>query len=228
MSTNYTFLGHGTQMIETNGYTVIIDPFFDDNPAASKTANEVDADFILVSHGHGDHIMDAASIAKRTKSLVISNGEICDWLLTQGAPLTHDQNIGGGHQHPFGHIKFTNALHSSPLPDGSYGGNPMGILFTSSTGQKIYLACDTALFGDMQLIGDEGIDLAVLPIGDNYTMGPDDAVKAIKLIRPKHVIPVHYNTWPLLAQDDTAWAEKVIAQTKAIPHILQPGESFKL
>ena len=114
------------------------------------------------------------------------------------------------------------------LPDGSYGGNPAGFLLSTLDGEKIYMACDTGLFGDMRLIGEEGIDLAVLPIGDNYTMGPDDALRAVKLIRPKHVIPIHYNTWDLISQNADAWASRVEAETTAKVHVLKPGEGFAL
>jgi L-ascorbate metabolism protein UlaG (beta-lactamase superfamily) len=124
-------------------------------------------------------------------------------------------------------VKLTQAEHGSAMPDGSYGGQPAGFLLTSG-GQKVYLACDTGLFGDMQLIGDEGITLAVLPIGDNYTMGPADALRAAKLIRAQHYIPVHYNTWPLIAQDGEAWAAQVKAETGAAVHVLKPGESFSI
>jgi L-ascorbate metabolism protein UlaG (beta-lactamase superfamily) len=114
------------------------------------------------------------------------------------------------------------------LPDGSDGGNPAGFLLTTNDGQKIYMACDTGLFGDMRLIGEEGIDLAVLPIGDNFTMGPDDALRAVKLIQPKHVIPIHYSTWDLIAQDPHTWAKRVEDETPTLVHVLKPGESFSL
>jgi L-ascorbate metabolism protein UlaG (beta-lactamase superfamily) len=159
--------------------------------------------------------------------LLISNFEIATWLEKQGLKA-HAQHLGGGHHHPFGYLKLTLALHGSALPDGSYGGNPAGFLLTTHGGKKIYLACDTGLFGDMRLIGEEGIDLAALPIGDNYTMGPDDALRAVKLIQPKHVIPVHYNTWELIAQDPHAWAQRIEAETSARVHILKPGGSFSL
>jgi L-ascorbate metabolism protein UlaG (beta-lactamase superfamily) len=203
-------------------HKILIDPFFTDNPAASTTADQVEADFILVSHGHGDHIADAAAVAKRTGAMVVSNFEIANWLAEQGVE-THAQHCGGGFNHPFGYLKLTNAVHGSALPDGSNGGNPAGFVLTTLDGDKIYLACDTGLFGDMKLIGDEGIDLAVLPIGDNFTMGPDDALRAVKLIRPRHVIPVHFNTWDLIAQDPRSWAERVRAETDAEPHVLTPG-----
>ncbi|MBN2549538.1 MAG: metal-dependent hydrolase [Anaerolineales bacterium] len=227
MALTLTWYGHATLGMETAGYKILVDPFFSGNPAASTTADKTQADFILVSHGHGDHVGDALAIAKRTGSLIISNFEIASWLEQQGVK-THGQHIGGGFKHPFGYLKLTQALHGSALPDGSYGGNPAGFLLTTNEGQKVYIACDTGLFGDMRLIGEEGIDLAVLPIGDNFTMGPDDALRAVKLLQPKHVIPVHYNTWGLIAQDPHAWAERVQTETEAKVHVLQPGQSFSI
>jgi L-ascorbate metabolism protein UlaG (beta-lactamase superfamily) len=165
------------------------------------------------------------ALAQRTAAPVIANFEIANWLGAQGV-TAHPQHIGGGFMHPFGYLKFTFATHGSGLPDGSYGGNPAGFLLTTAEGQKVYLACDTGLFGDMKLIGDEGIDLAVVPIGDNFTMGPVDALKAIKLIRPKHAVPVHYNTWEVIQQDPQAWADAVQAETGTQAHVLTPGESL--
>lgn len=227
MSTKIIWYGHATLGLETGGYKILVDPFFSGNPATPMKAEKTEADFILVSHGHGDHIGDAIAIAKRTGATVISNFEITNWLSAQGIK-THSQHIGGGFKHPFGYLKLTLALHGSGLPDGSYGGNPAGFLLTTNDGQKIYLACDTGLFGDMRLIGEEGIDLATLPIGDNYTMGPQDALRAVKLLTPKHVIPIHYNTWDLIAQDVNAWAKQVEAETSAKVQVLKPGESFIL
>jgi L-ascorbate metabolism protein UlaG (beta-lactamase superfamily) len=227
MSTKITWYGHATLGLETGGYKILVDPFFSGNPATTMKPEKAEADFILVSHGHGDHIGDAIAIAKRTGATVISNFEITNWLGAKGIK-THSQHVGGGFKHPFGYLKLTLALHGSGLPDGSYGGNPVGFLLTTNDGQKIYLACDTGLFGDMRLIGEEGIDLAVLPIGDNYTMGPQDALRAVKLLTPKHVIPIHYNTWDLIAQDANAWAKQVEAETSARVQVLKPGESFIL
>ena len=227
MSDHFIWYGHGTMGLELGGHKILVDPFFTGNPVASTTADKVEADFILVSHGHGDHVADAVAVAKRTGALVIANFEIANWCATQGAERTHGQHLGGGYNHPFGYVKLTLALHGSGLPDGSYGGNPCGFLITTDK-YKIYLACDTGLFGDMQLIGDEGLHLAALPIGDNFTMGPADALRAVQLLRPGHVIPVHYNTWGLIAQDGEAWARQVNGKTKTQAHTLKPGETFAL
>jgi L-ascorbate metabolism protein UlaG (beta-lactamase superfamily) len=200
MAFTLTWYGHAALGIETAGYKILVDPFFTGNPTASITADQTQADYILVSHGHGDHVGDTVSIAQRTGATAISLFEIASWLENQGVKA-HGQHLGGGFNHPFGYLKLTLALHGSALPDGTYGGNPAGFLLTTKDGDKIYMACDTGLFGDMRLIGEEGIDLAVIPIGDNFTMGPEDALRAVKFLQPKHVIPIHYNTWELIAQD---------------------------
>ena len=226
MSVIVTWYGHATLGLKVDKHWLLVDPFFTNNPAASATAGDVQADYILISHGHGDHVGDAVAIAKRTGATIISNAEISGWFQKQGLKA-HAQHLGGGYTHPFGYLKLTLALHGSALPDGSNGGNPAGFLLTAQ-GKKIYLAADTGLFGDMRLIGEEGLDLAVVPIGDNYTMGPTDALRAVKLLQPKHVIPIHFNTWELIAQDPVAWAKRVESETSAKPHVLKPGESFEL
>ena len=226
MSLTYTWYGHGTALLDIDSTRVLVDPFFTGNPVAPIQAEAVQCDFILVSHGHGDHVADLVPVAKRTGAQIISNFEIATWAQNQGL-TAHGQSIGGGHTFPFGYVKLTQAQHGSAMPDGSYGGQPAGFLLTAGE-QKVYLACDTGLFGDMQLIGDEGIALATLPIGDNFTMGPDDALRAAKLIRARHYIPVHYNTWPLIAQDADTWARRVKVETGAEVHVLKPGESFTL
>jgi L-ascorbate metabolism protein UlaG (beta-lactamase superfamily) len=225
MTTKLTWYGHATLGMETGGYQVLVDPFFTGNPAASVSADKVRADYILITHGHGDHVGDAIPIAKRTKATVISNHEIATWAGNQGVK-SHGQHLGGGYHHPFGYLKLTLALHGSALPDGSDGGNPAGFLLTTLDEKKIYLAGDTGLFGDMALIGEEGLDLAVIPIGDNFTMGPDDALRAVKLLKPKVVIPIHFGTWDLIAQDAAAWADRVNKQTGTQVVVLKPGESF--
>lgn len=228
MTTSITWLGHGCFQIQTAGQTVLIDPFLTGNPAAAVSASDVAPQFIVLTHGHGDHVGDVVAIARRTGALVIANYEITEWLTRQGVSKVHPQNTGGAHDYPFGNLKFTIAHHTSMLPDGSNGGNPNGLLFTLTDGRKLYHAGDTGLFYDMKLIGEEGIDLAILPLGDNYTMGPDDALRAVKLINPRRVIPEHYNTWDLIAQDAEAWAKRVRAETSAEPIVLQPGKSFSM
>jgi L-ascorbate metabolism protein UlaG (beta-lactamase superfamily) len=230
MSAKVTWFGHAAFGLEVDGHKILIDPFFSDNPTATASADNVVADFILVSHGHGDHVGDAVAIAQRTGATVISNFEIVNWLQAQGVDGSklHPQHIGGGFNYPFGYLKLTNALHGSGLPDGSYGGNPAGLLLTTPGGKKLYFACDTGLFYGMKLIGEEGINLAVLPIGDNFTMGPDDALRAVKLIEPQVVIPVHYDTWDLIAQDPQAWARRVETETHTTCVVIAPGESYEL
>jgi L-ascorbate metabolism protein UlaG (beta-lactamase superfamily) len=227
MPTELTWLGHGTWSIATGGCHVLLDPFLDDSPVSPVKSHEVQADYILVSHGHYDHVADAEKIAKRTGAVILSSFEICEWFRAKGIEKLHAMNIGGGCQQPFGRVKMTPALHSSMLPDGANGGVAAGFLLALPEGM-VYFACDTGLFGDMQWIGAAGILLAALPIGDNFTMGPSDALEAVKLLRPKRVVPVHANTWPLIAQDPEAWAERVRHETDAEPIVLRPGGRITL
>ena len=157
MSVKVTWYGHAVIGLDTSGYNILVDPFFTDNPAVSTTAEKVAPDYILVSHGHGDHVGDTIAIDKHTNAQVIANAEIAGWLGEKGVN-THPQHLGGGYHHPFGYLKLTLALHGSGLPDDTYGGNPAGFLLTTKEDTKIYLACDTGLFGDMELIGDEGVE----------------------------------------------------------------------
>jgi L-ascorbate metabolism protein UlaG (beta-lactamase superfamily) len=227
MTIKLTWYGHATFALDIGGSQILVDPFLTGNPLAPISAGAAKANYILVTHGHGDHVGDTVAIAKRTGALVISNFEICHWLEAQGVRRTHAQHIGGGFQHPFGYLKLTIAHHGSALPDGSCGGNPCGLLLTAEN-KKIYLAGDTGLFYSMRLIGEEGINLAVLPIGDNFTMGPDDALRAVKLIEPEIVIPIHYNTFEVIAQDPHAWAKRVQTETSAKPVVLKPGEHIEV
>jgi L-ascorbate metabolism protein UlaG (beta-lactamase superfamily) len=227
MAVNVTWYGHACVGLDVGDHHLLVDPFLTDNPLAAVSAESLSPDFILISHGHGDHVGDALAIAHRTGAQIISNFEICNWIQGQGYANVHPQHLGGGFPHPFGYLKLTLALHGSSLPDGSYGGNPCGFLLTAE-GRKIYLAADTGLFYDMKLIGEEGIDLAMLPIGDNFTMGPDDALRAVKLIQPAKVVPIHYDTFDLIKQDPNEWATRVIEETDAEANVLQPGESLTL
>jgi L-ascorbate metabolism protein UlaG (beta-lactamase superfamily) len=225
--TELTWLGHATWLVRTGHHTILIDPFLDGSPTAPVKPDDVSPDFILVSHGHADHVADCVRIARRTGATVISNFEICEWLAKQGVEKTVAHNIGGGSNQPFGHVKLTIAHHSSSLPDGANGGNPAGFLLSLADG-NLYFACDTGLFYDMKLIGSTGIDLAVLPIGDLFTMGLDDSIEAIKLIAPKRVAPSHYNTWPPITQHAERWADRVRRETKAKPCVVQPGGTISL
>jgi L-ascorbate metabolism protein UlaG (beta-lactamase superfamily) len=227
MAIKLTWYGHAAFALDIKGTTVLVDPFLTGNPLAPISADKVKADYILITHGHGDHIGDTIAIAKRTGAMVISNFEICAWLQAQEVSHTHGQHIGGGFLHPFGYLKLTIAHHGSVLPDGTYGGTPCGLLL-STEDKKIYFAGDTGLFYSMRLIGEEGINLAILPIGDNYTMGPDDALRAVKLIDPRIVMPIHYDTFEVIKQDPHIWAERVRAETSSEPIVLKPGESYEL
>ena len=222
-----TYLGHAAFQLKANGTKILIDPFLKGNPLSPLAPDDVEADYILITHGHGDHIGDTIEIAGRTSALAISSAEICTWLREKGV-RTHALHIGGGHTFPFGYVKMTQAAHGSSLPDGSYGGNPGGFLLDMNDGSHYYFAGDTGLFGDMRLIGEEGLDVAVIPIGDNYTMGPKDALKAVQFLHPKIVIPIHYDTFDVIQQDVNAWKESVEAQTDANVFVMQPGESASI
>jgi L-ascorbate metabolism protein UlaG (beta-lactamase superfamily) len=229
MSVKITWLSHACFAIETGSHRLLIDPFLDDNDKAPIKAKDAQADFILLTHGHFDHVADAAAIAKRTGAKVLSNFEVSLWIKKQG--VDQDQvvamNPGGAVKQPFGRMKLTIAHHSSSMPDGSYGGVACGILLELPEA-RLYFAGDTALFLDMKLIGIGGLDLAVLPIGDRFTMGPEDSVEAVKLLNPKRVAPCHYNTWPDIAQDAKVWAELVKRSTAAEPIVVEPGGSFTI
>ena len=233
MSTRVRWLGHAALLVESDGRNVLIDPFLTGNPKAAARADEVPADLILISHGHGDHVGDAVAIAKRTGATVATNYEISLWLQQplQGLAGSKVQGLqhGGGFLFDGSiRVKLTLAFHGSMLPDGSNGGNPCGFLLSLPDRTRIYDAADTALFGDMTLIGEQGLDLAILPIGDYYTMGPDDAVRAVAMLQPRFVLPIHYNTFPPIVQDADAWAARIKNETSAQPVILHPGDWFEI
>jgi L-ascorbate metabolism protein UlaG (beta-lactamase superfamily) len=225
MSVRYTWLGHSAFAFEFDGHKVLLDPFLTGNPLAAASPDDLDAEMIFLTHAHGDHISDALPIAKRTGATIVANAEIAGWAEKNGAKA-HPMNTGGGYDFGFVHAKQTIAFHSSSFPDGSNGGNPNGFVFTTKSGQRVYFAGDTALFSDMKLIGEASIDIAFLPIGDNYTMGPDDAIKAVHFIQPKLVVPMHYNTFPLITVDVSGWANRVSSETSAQPIVLDPGGSY--
>ena len=221
-----TFLGHSCFLVETAGARLLIDPFLTGNPQATARAEDVTCDYILVSHGHEDHTGDALAIARRVGATIIANYEIAEYYAAKGA-RTHAMNPGGGHTFGFGRVKLTLAHHTSSLEAGLnpiYLGAPCGLL-VQADGRTLFHAGDTALFLDLQLIGRAGIDVALLPIGDNFTMGPDDALTAIDFLRPKVTVPMHFNTWPLIAQDPAAFAGRA-AQAGHTVRVLAPGGSL--
>ena len=226
MSVCITYHGHACFGIRTKQVDLLIDPFLSENAMADVSADEVSPDYILVSHAHGDHLGDAVPIALRTGATVVSNFEIHNYMVAQGVNA-HPMHIGGAHQFPFGKVKLTIAHHGSSFPDGSYGGNPCGFLLWLE-GKVIYFAGDTALTYDMTLYGAEGIDVAMLPIGDNFTMGPEDAVKAVGFLQPQTAILMHYNTFDVIAQDAQAVAQTIKSETAAEPVLLKAGETFEL
>ncbi len=230
MSTILTYYGHATFGLDVDGTKLIIDPWFlPTSPVATVNADDVEADFILITHGHGDHIADAIGIAKRTGATTISNYEIATWLENGGVEKAHPMHIGGGFNFPFGRVKLTIAHHGSALPDGSNGGNPAGLLLTLNSGMRIYIAGDTALTYDMKLIGEDGgCDLAILPIGDNFTMGPDDAIRAAQFVQAKRVVPCHYNTFPPIQQDANAFAANLQEATGIDCTVMEAGDQISL
>ena len=222
-----TWYGHSCFLIKTAKSTLLIDPFLSGNTMAPVGPEQVEAEYILLTHGHGDHLGDTVAIAKRCAATVVANFEICNWLLRQGVKDTHAQHLGGGFDYPWGRLQLTMALHGSSMPDGSYGGNPCGLLLTME-GKAIYHAGDTGLFSDMKLIGEAGLDLAILPIGDNFTMGPTDALRAVQFVQPKQVIPIHYDTFPLIRQSAEDWALRVEALTTSRVLVMSPGQTLEL
>jgi len=229
MTITITWLGHAGFALAIDGHQVLIDPFLSGSPVAPVGADAIGADFILLTHGHGDHVMDTPAIARRTGATVVANVEIANWMGDKhGLENVIGINTGGGIKLPFGRVELTIAHHSSGLPDGSYGGMPNGILIFTNDGKTLYHAGDTAVFAEMEWIGDAGVDVAMLPIGDHYTMGPAASLKAVSLLRPKVVIPMHYNTFDAIAQDAAAWARRVADETSAKPVVLDPGCTYSL
>jgi len=222
-----TWHGHSCFLLETDdGTRVMFDPWLDGNPMADISAEQVDRlDYLLVSHGHSDHFADCIPLAERTGAMVVSTFELVAFCQSQGVEKGHGMNIGGGYQFPFGRVKLTPALHTGSIAgdeEGAFTTDCCGFLVTLNSGTRLYHAGDTALIMDMQLLRDQ-VELALLPIGDNFTMGPDDAVRAVEMIAPERVIPMHYNTFDVIRQDPAAFREQVGGRAEVI--VLQPGES---
>jgi L-ascorbate metabolism protein UlaG (beta-lactamase superfamily) len=218
--------GHSFFQIENDKYSILIDPFITGNPATKTKVDKVKCNYIILTHGHGDHTSDAITLAKKNDAMVISNFEI-EGYMTRHNVKAHPMSIGGGFNFPFGRVKLTIAHHSSSFPDGTYAGNPVGILLMMD-GKTFYHAGDTGLFYDMKLIGEmHKIDYAFLPIGDNYTMGIDDAVKAAEFVNAKVTVPMHYSTFDLIKANPEDFKRKVESIGKKC-RIINIGESIEI
>jgi L-ascorbate metabolism protein UlaG (beta-lactamase superfamily) len=221
-----TYYGHSCFAVEAAGRTLLFDPFITPNPLAKNVdVNKIPADFILVSNGHEDHLADCVAVAKRTNALVIANFEVALWLNKMGAPCIHPVNHGGSATFDGIRVKFVNAINSSTLPDGSPGGNPGGFVVETETG-NFYYSGDTALTLDMKLIGESvKLKFAAMCVGDNFTMGADDAVRAAEFVRCNQILGVHFDTFPPIQIDHAAAKMKFHAADKTL-HLLRPGESL--
>jgi L-ascorbate metabolism protein UlaG (beta-lactamase superfamily) len=224
-----TWHGHSCiSLVTDEGTKILFDPFLSENPAADIKPDDIaELDYILVSHGHFDHFMDCIPLAKRTGATVISTFELVNYCSAQGVEKVHGMNIGGAHRFPFGRVKLTPAVHTGGI-DGddaaAYTTHCSGFLLNLTGGQRLYYSGDTALTRDLELLAGS-VDVALLPIGDNFTMDPVDAARAVGFVRPRTVIPVHYNTWELIAQDPEEFRRLVGDQAEVV--VLKPGESWR-
>ncbi|MBV7506095.1 metal-dependent hydrolase [Bacillus sp. sid0103] len=223
-----SYHGHSVVQILSNGKRILIDPFINGNQLTDLKVDEIRPDVIILSHGHNDHVGDTVELAKKNNALVVANHELSTYLSWQGVN-THGMHIGGAHQFEFGKVKLTQAFHGSSYTTENneiiYCGMPAGILFMNED-KTIYHAGDTALFSDMKLIGERHpIDVAFLPIGDNFTMGPEDAAYAAKLLKAKTVVPIHFNTFPPIKQDPFKFIDMLEDKNG---RVLQPGEAIEI
>lgn len=224
-----TYLGHSAVMLKTDAVRLIIDPFLDGNPQAAMAPSTIEVDVVCVTHGHGDHVGDTMTIAKRNNSLVIAPFELATYLDMKGCRV-HPMHIGGAKNFGWGRVKLTPALHGSGFIEESgqiiYTGNPCGYLFNLD-GKTIYHAGDTGLSAEMEVIGRMNmIDVALLPIGDNFTMGPADAAEAVRMLKPRTVVPIHYNTWEVIEQNPEGFAAQVSSDVRV--EIIKPGEKLTI
>lgn len=225
---HYTSYGHSCFSVVIKGKKILFDPFITYNELAGHIdVDSIEADYIFLSHAHEDHIADCISIASRTGAKVVCSFEIHVWLNNKGITNTHPMNTGGKWSFSFGTVKCVVAQHSSGLPDGSYGGNPMGFVFTSEEG-NFYYSGDTALTLDMQLVPQyASLGFAVLPVGDNFTMDAKDAVQAAKFVQCRKIVGVHYDTFGFI-KIDHAWAQQLFAEEGMQLFLPAPGESLEL
>ena len=222
-----TFYGHASLGIEVNGKHIIVDPYISGNPKASHIdINSLQADFILITHAHGDHILDVEAIASRTNAVIVSNAEIAGYYANKGFQ-SHPMNHGGSWNFDFGKLKYVNAIHSSSFPDGNYGGNPGGFVIEGEH-KNIYIAGDTALTMDMKLIPMRTkLDLAILPVGDNFTMDVDDAIIASNFVDCDKILGYHYDTFGYIEIDHEAAIRKFFDKGKDLM-LLEIGASIEL
>ncbi|MBE0646098.1 MAG: metal-dependent hydrolase [Bacteroidetes bacterium] len=223
---NLTYLSHSSFILDDGTHRLIIDPFITGNPTCPVSVDEIEAQYIVLTHAHGDHLGDGLELAKKHGALVIAVNELANYVASKGAKA-HNMHIGGARTFPFGRLKFTIAHHGSSSPEGQYMGEPAGVVITMG-GKTVYHTGDTGLFLDMQLIGQrDAIDCMLAPIGDNFTMGVDDAVKATEFVRPGLAIPMHYNTFPVIEADPHLFQSGVEALGLRA-RVLQFGETIAL
>lgn len=237
MTLSFTWLGHSAYLFDSDGHQFIVDPFMTNNPLCEASPEDIDVELILLTHAHGDHVGftddgpagDTIALAQRTGATIICNYEMGNWFMNNGIPQEQvwQGNPGGTYRGDWLDVKLTKAFHSSAFEDGSYGGQPNGMIIQTG-GFTVYHAGDTSLFGDMALIAEEGLDAAILPIGDVFTMGVDDSIKAAKMLNAKHVIPCHYNTFPPIVQDAAEWADRINRETNSQPIVIDPSKSHTL
>ena len=221
-----TYFSHSMFMLDDGINQVVIDPFITGNPTYPNNTDEIKAKFIVLTHGHGDHLGNGIELAKKNDGLIIAVNELANYCAEKGA-RAHNMHIGGAYNFLFGRLKFTIAHHGSASPDGRYMGEPAGVVITMNS-KKVYHSGDTGLFLDMKLIGErDKIDVAMLPIGDNFTMGIDDAVKAVEFIDPALAIPMHYNTFPVIHADPLEFKKKVEEVGKQVK-VMSFGETITI
>lgn len=205
---NLTYVSHSTFILDDGTHKLIIDPFFTGNPTATIKAEDIQPDFVVLTHAHGDHLGDGINMSRQHGALIIAVNELANYVASEGAKA-HNMHIGGGYNFPFGRLKFTIAHHGSSTHDGKYMGEPAGVVINMG-GKTIYHTGDTGIFLDMKLIGElDDIDIMLAPIGDNFTMGIDDAVKAVKFVDPRLAVPMHYNTFPVIQANPNEFKRKV-------------------